>query len=414
MRAGSGSPGPDRCEPGSRAVRPVHWNPPPIHRNTPPMPRIRWEARDASPADRSMGEFDMGTRRDFIALLLGGALAPLAVRFPGETGFRGRGDSGRGRSDLPLAGTNYVLPHRVEELRRFMMSGGPPPDGIPAIDDPRFLEAGEARLDPADIVIGFEHGGEARAYPQHIMVWHEVVNDRVGGLNVAVTYCPLTATAQAFRRGRTTLGVSGQLLNSNMVLFDRSTDSYFSQIAGVGLTGEHRGRTLDEVNATWTTWERWRAAFPGTTVLSERTGHLRNYARDPYGSYNPPGGYYVEPGTIFPLMRRSDRHPDKEMVVGARTSEGSVYFVLADLARDAVQRTESFIAVHDPALDTGHVYRKPAGEDPPLSAGDGGLYELDGQVYGADGLPLEKVVAVEGFFFAWYAFYPDSEHVGSA
>lgn len=309
---------------------------------------------------------------------------------------------------LPLAETPYVLGDEIDAYVDFMMSGGPPPDGIPSIDEPRFVSAGDADLDDGDLVIGFHHEGEARAYPQRIMVYHEIVNDRVGGLNVAVTYCPLTATAQGFKRGDTTLGVSGQLLNSNLVMFDRESGSFFAQIAATGLTGEHRGRTLDEVDLTWTTWERWRAAYPHTTVLSERTGHLRNYARDPYGRYNPVGGYYAQDQTIFPLMHDSDLHHKKEMVVGGRTAERSVYFVLEDLARDGVQSTDHFVAVYDPSLDTGYIYVAD-GNGPRVSARSDGTYEIDGQAYAADALPLEGVIPVEAFFFAWNAFYPDSE-----
>lgn len=241
-----------------------------------------------------------------------------------------------------------------------------------------------------------------------VMVQHEIVNDEVGGLPVAITYCPLTATAQGFRRGTTTLGVSGQLLNSNLVMFDRESRSFFSQIAATGLTGEHRGRTLDEVNLVWTTWERWRSAYPETTVLSERTGHLRNYSRDPYGRYNPIGGYYAQDGTIFPLMHSSDLHHAKKMVVGGRTAERSAYFVMEDLARDRVQSTAHFLGVYDPTLDTGYIYH--SGDDAPqVTARPDGTYELEGSFYPADALPLDAVVGVEAFFFAWNAFYPDSE-----
>ncbi len=311
---------------------------------------------------------------------------------------------------LPLAETSYVLGDSVETYAAFMMSGGPPPDGIPSIDRPRFRDADRADLRPDDIVMGFHHNGEARAYPQKVMVWHEIVNDRVGGLNVAITYCPLTATAQGFKRGDTTLGVSGQLLNSNVVLFDRESGSRFSQIAAVGLDGRHRGRTLDEVNVVWTTWERWRAAFPETLVLSDETGHLRNYERDPYGSYTPRSGYYSQAGTIFPLMHSSDRHHEKEMVVGARTSDRSVYFVLSDLARARVQSTASFVAVYDPGLDAGHLYLR-GDEDPEVLPRGNGMYELGGQVYAASDLPLTSAISVEAFFFAWYSFYPESEFV---
>ncbi len=310
---------------------------------------------------------------------------------------------------LPFSETGYLLTDEIDEYVDFMMSGGPPPDGIPAIDDPVFIEASEAELDPGEMVIGFHHEGEARAYPHLVLVHHEIVNDRVGGLNVAITYCPLTATAQGFKRGDTTLGVSGQLLNSNLVLFDRETRSYFSQISATGITGEHRGRTLDEVELVWTTWDRWRTAHPDTRVLSEQTGYLRNYARDPYGTYIPLGGYYAQDATIFPLMHQSGDHHAKEMVVGARTAERSAYFILSELAEEGVQRTDHFVAVYDPDLDTGYIYAVDSGTGQ-IAAAEPGMYGVEDETYSAEGLPLERLVSVEAFHFAWYAFYPNSEH----
>lgn len=334
-----------------------------------------------------------------LILLSGGGLAAHQVGSASET---------HSSSSLPFAETPNHLADELDDYEGFMMSGGPPPDGIPAIDEPHFIDASEAELDPSEIVIGFHHRGEARAYPQLIMVHHEIVNDRVGGLNVAVTYCPLTATAQGFKRGDTTLGVSGQLLNSNVVMFDRDTESLFSQITATGIRGQHRGRTLDEVNVYWTTWERWRQAFPETRVLSERTGHLRNYSRDPYGSHDPIGGYYREDRTLFPLMHNSNRYHAKTMVVGGRTENGSAYFVLDELRDQGVQVTESFLGVYDPVLDTGYLYRTEEDLGRISPAGDGS-YEMNGQLHPAGELPLERVIPVEAFFFAWNAFYPDSE-----
>lgn len=335
-------------------------------------------------------------------------VAAVAVMAPVGISLIGSPSDAGAEPDLPLADTPYVLGDPIDAYADFMMSGGPPPDGIPSLDEPRFVSADEADLDAGDMVIGFTHGGEARAYPQRIVVYHEIVNDRVGELNVTITYCPLTATAQGFERGSTTLGVSGQLLNSNLVMYDRESETYISQIAATGLTGEHRGRTLVEVDVTWTTWERWRAAYPQTTVLSERTGHLRNYARDPYGRYNPVGGYYAQNGTIFPLMHDSDLYHRKEMIVGGRTSERSAYFVLEELASEGVQTTSHFLAVYDPALDTGYIYAT-NGAAPEVSRRADATYEIDGETYSPDSLPLEPVIPVEAFFFAWNTFYPDSE-----
>jgi hypothetical protein len=309
---------------------------------------------------------------------------------------------------LPLAKTNYVLGDEIDAYARFIMSGGPPPDGIPSIDKPRFVSAAESRLEAGEPVIGLYHDGEARAYPHRIMVQHEIVNDRIGGLNVAVTYCPLTATAQGFKRGGTTLGVSGQLLNSNLVMFDWSSRSYFSQINATGLTGPDRGRTLDEVRLVWTTWERWRTLHPDTRVLSEHTGYLRNYARDPYGSYNPLRGYYAQDQTIFPLTHESNRYGKKAMVLGARTATRSAFFVMADLAMARVQTTDNFLAVYDSGLDTGYIYVREGNKALPV-AQDDGRYEYAGTLHSADALPLTQPVAVEAFHFAWHAFYPQSE-----
>jgi len=309
---------------------------------------------------------------------------------------------------LPLADEPYVLGDPIVAYRSFMMSGGPPPDGIPSIDQPIFVEAHEVDLAPGDMVIGFVHEGEARAYPQSILVYHEIVNDQIAGLNVAVTYCPLTATAQGFLRGEATLGVSGQLLNSNLVMYDRESGSYFSQIAATGLNGTHEGRSLQEIGLTWTTWERWRAVHPDTKVLSDRTGYLRNYARDPYGSYNPVGGYYADNSTIFPLMHQSSEHHLKTMVVGARTAERSVHFILDDLASARVLRSPGFVAAYDGDLHTGFVYQVDDTSLEVEALADGNFRAGDG-TYAADALPLRQVVAVQAFFFAWHAFYPNSE-----
>lgn len=317
---------------------------------------------------------------------------------PGSSSVR----ASQANEPLPLAKTNYVLGDEIDAYAAFMMSGGPPPDGIPSIDNPAFIDAADARLDGGEPVIGLYLDGEARAYPHRIMVHHEIVNDRVGSLNLAVTYCPLTATAQGFKRGDTSLGVSGELLNSNLVMFDRSTRSHFSQINATGLTGPHRGRTLDEVRLFWTTWERWRGIHPDTRVLSERTGHLRNYARDPYGGYNPLRGYYVQDRTIFPLMHESNRQSSKAMVVGTRTATRSAFFVMSDLARDRVQATANFLAVYDPRLDTGYIYVR-EGEAALPVARDDGKYEYQGSLHSADALPLTQPVAVEAFHFAWHA-----------
>ncbi len=329
----------------------------------------------------------------------------------GEPAIRGL-RVGEGR--LESTGDPLVLHHELEDFVGEMMSGGPPPDGIPSIDEPEFISAAEADLDPGDMVIGLDYGGVTRAYPHAIMVLHEIVNHKVDGQNLAVTYCPLTATAQGFKTGSTTVGVSGRLVNSNLIMYDRDTGSLWPQIGATAIDGERTGDTLEEMNLYWTTWERWRERHPDTEVLSTNTGHARDYNRDPYGEYNPAGGYYTSGRTMFPLMADAERYHPKHMVVGARTAERAVVFDMESLAEEGIQRTDSFIVVYDRDLDTAYVYE--AGDGASFSydaeANDGRPFvdESTGERYPAGELPLEQVVAVEAFYFAWNAFYPESEH----
>lgn len=183
--------------------------------------------------------------------------------------------TGQGR--IETASETLVLHHDAESFMENMMSGGPPPDGIPSIYRPEFVAPDQVELDPGDLVIGLNYQGVVRAYPQRILVYHEIVNHEIGGENLAVTYCPLTATAHAFKSGSTTLGVSGRLVNSNLVMYDRDTGSLWPQIGGTAVAGARKGETLEEINVHWTTWGAWLEEHPDTEVLSTNTGHARNY-----------------------------------------------------------------------------------------------------------------------------------------
>lgn len=318
--------------------------------------------------------------------------------------------TGEGR--LRTADHRLTMQYSMNEFMDSMMSGGPPPDGIPSIDEPEFIPAGEANLDDGDLVIGLDYEGVVRAYPHDILVLHEIVNHEIAGDNLAVTYCPLTATAQCFVTGSTTMGVSGRLVNSNLVMYDRDTGSLWPQIGGTAVAGEREGESLEEVNVYWTTWEQWRERYPETEVLSENTGHARNYSRDPYGSYNPRGGYYESDRTMFPVMSEDDRYHPKDMVVGGRTEDRAVFFHMEDLAAEGILETENFLGVFDDELATGYIYEH--GGDAgsvPFTYEDGRvLHEESGERFAPGELPLGRVVAIEGFYFAWNAFYPDSEH----
>lgn len=172
-----------------------------------------------------------------------------------------------------------------------MQSGGPPKNGIPALDHPGFVSLAEAdrTLKPDDIVLGIELGGLAKAYPVRILNWHEVVNDDVGSQPVLITWCPLCGSAVVFDPRpdgqRHAFGVSGLLYQQNLLLFDRETESLWSQLYGRAVAGPSAGTALRLLPANMTAWREWRAQHPQTLVLSFQTGYKRDYARDPYGEF---------------------------------------------------------------------------------------------------------------------------------
>jgi hypothetical protein len=156
-----------------------------------------------------------------------------------------------------------------------IVSGGPPPDGIPSIDNPKFISLQEADkpLEDSELVLGLNINGDIRAYPLQILVWHEIVNDNVGGLPVAVTYCPLCFTNQVFNRtmedGQVLeFGTSGKLYNSNLVMYDRTSKSLWSQAMAQGIVGKYAGVKLERIPFDVAYWKEWKQLYPESKVLS--------------------------------------------------------------------------------------------------------------------------------------------------
>lgn len=314
----------------------------------------------------------------------------------------------------PTATETLTLQREPSEFESLAVSGGPPKDGIPSIDEPSFIGPdGTDFLDPGDPVFGVALNGEIKAYPQKILVQHEIVNDRLGDLPVTVTYCPLTGTVQGFERGETTFGVSGRLINNNLIMYDRATEAWWPQILATSIPGRWNSapgtRSLREFRLVWTTWEQWRELYPDTQVLSTETGFAKNYGRDPYGSYNSPGGYYNSENTLFETLEEDDRFSRKRVFMGARTADGAVAFDKSRLLEKQIMTGElsetPIVAVADQRLDTGYIYLNP--EERTVTTDDSTVLIGD-SAYEPDTLPLAKLHTFDAMWFAWHGYYPDT------
>src|SRR5919108_2225094 len=213
-------------------------------------------------------------------------------------------------------------------------AGGPGKDGIPALDRPRFVGIAEATfLQPQEPVIALMLGGRARAYPLQILVWHEIVNDVIAGVPVAVTFCPLCNTAIAFDRrvgGRTlSFGTTGNLRNSDLVMYDRQTESWWQQFGGEGVVGRYAGARLRTLPARIVAWQSFRAHHPGGLVLSRDTGYSRPYGENPYAGYDD-----VSSPPFFPAAHGDDRRLlPKERVVFLERDGAAVAIPFSVLAK---------------------------------------------------------------------------------
>jgi hypothetical protein len=248
-------------------------------------------------------------------------------------------------------------------LREFQ-SGGPGKDGIPALDRPRFVRVAEASfLRPREPVIALMLAGRARAYPLQILTWHEIVNDVVAGVPVAVTFCPLCNTAIAFDRrveGRTlSFGTTGNLRNSDLVMYDRQTESWWQQFGGEGVVGRYAGTRLRTLPARIVAWRSFRAQHPDGLVLSRNTGYSRPYGENPYAGYDD-----VSSPPFFPARNADDKRlPPKERVVFLERDGSALAIPFSTLAKK--RQVEVTLAGHrfgvrweggvSSALDSGEV-----------------------------------------------------------
>jgi len=272
---------------------------------------------------------------------------------------------------------NSIIP--IDEI----LSGGPPRDGIPSINEPKFIQASKAIfLKPTDRVIGVNHNGVARAYPIRILNWHEIVNDKISGQAVAVTFCPLCGTGIVYSgdiNGKPhQFGVSGLLYNSDVLLYDKQTQTLWSQILSKGVSGKLLNSTLEIIPSSHTSWQVWRKKHPKTQVLSTDTGFKRDYSRSPYA------GYTKNSSTYFPVAFKSKRYHPKERVVGVTLNGKSKAYPFAELAKIG-----------------GFVLK---------DTFSGQQLSIEFDVENRDAVVKNKagdiLPTVNSFWFAWYAFHP--------
>ncbi len=192
--------------------------------------------------------------------------------------------------------------------------GGPGKDGIPSINSPKFTTSNNATfLEDEDLIIGFILDGEPRAYPHFILNWHEIINDKSDNGGMTISYCPLTGTAfgwQSITNGEaTTFGVSGLLYNANLILYDRNTDSNWSQLRLECINGPLIEDKPTLAKVVETNWKTWKTLYPNTKVLTTNTGYNRDYNRYPYGDYKTNHDRF-----IFSVSPLNSALPNKERV----------------------------------------------------------------------------------------------------
>jgi hypothetical protein len=368
--------------------------------------------------------------RLIIGLLVGlcGLIAILSI-----ARTSGSSDSGPSRPGFPT-----LAAEQMTELH--------PKDGIPTLDSPRYESVASASwLHPREPVIAVEVGDGARAYPLQVMTWHEIVNDELGGEPVAVTYCPLCNSAVTFMRptidGKTTtFGASGALFRSNLLMYDRVSDSLWPQLTGIAARGERAGARLLRIPSPIVSWRSFEEAFPDARVLSRATGFDRPYGENPYPGYDTD-----ESPSLDVDLEVDERLPPMERVLGVRTNDRVIAYPFGRLKREAGDDGVSVISDSlggtpivviwmkgtASALDSKDIVAsRDVGSAVAFSSSVGGravhLVERNGRIsdratnstwdiFGRAtrgslrGERLDGVDTLEAFWFNWAAFHPNTE-----
>ncbi len=328
-----------------------------------------------------------------------------------------------GNSGASNQSTGWLIPQSE------VIDGGPGKDGIPALENPELIFTGQVDyLSDDDLVLGYKNGNDIRAYPHPILDWHEIINDQIGNDKVAITYCPLTGTGIGWNRiidnNLTTFGVSGLLYNSNLIPYDRSTDSNWSQIRLDCVNGTLQGIKVETYQLVETTWSTWKDMYPDSKVVSENTGHDRNYSNYPYGSYRTNHDFL-----IFPVTPVDKRLPAKTRVLGIlhkgkqkayRFNEflRNTRIVYDEIENDQIavvgSKDKNFmVAFFRTTKDNSILEFEPVQdkEDIVMTDHEGNEWNIFGEAVSGprEGQRLIQPVSFIGYWFSWGAFYPQIE-----
>lgn len=342
-------------------------------------------------------------------------------------------------SGAALAFTTDFSKHTVPYAE--IISGGPPKDGIPALDRPQYVSASDASkwLDPTEPVIIVRVEDEVRAYPIQILMWHEIANDTLGGLPLTVTFCPLCNTAIVFKRTFEDrvldFGTTGRLRFSNLVMYDRQTESWWQQATGEAIAGELSGSKLEFYPASIIGWEEFVGAYPEGSVLSRDTGFNRPYGRNPYTGYddvNSSPFLYSGPATprVLPPMARvltielngkavaypyeilqdvrvvNDRVGATPVVVTWQPGAASPFGSFPSTGGAAVGSAEAYVREVD-----GQLLNFDFDGSQIVDRETGSAWNVLGQAEHGElaGKQLPSLVTINHFWFSWAAFRPDTQ-----
>ena len=309
-----------------------------------------------------------------------------------------------------------------------ILDGGPGKDGIPALNNPTFVNSSDATyLRDDDLIIGVKLGDVVRAYPHPILDWHEIINDEIGAARFSITYCPLTGSGVSWNSvingSPTTFGVSGLLYNTNLIPYDRATNSNWSQMKLQCVNGALKGTAIATHPIVETTWRTWKQMYPQTTVVSRNTGYSRSYGTYPYGDYR------TSNSTIFPISNRDDRLPMKERVHGVIVGEKSRVYRIATFPDSigtindvlngtsivvAGSRSQNFVVAFERRLADGTelTFSQVVGALPVvMQDNEGTRWDLFGNAVQGPraGTTLKPARSYTAYWFAWGTFFPGVE-----